>query len=134
MFFVCHPKSLHKHCFQFLLGVKMAPRETENNAYAKFWAYKQRALWYVMVFSGVVNYCDDRYRLLHCIISFLLYGTLLPWCRRGNWHLILLMQDKEKGSSSSVKMISAYFHNFHDLCCRSRDSLLVLSITENFPS
>ena len=34
----------------------MAPRETENNAYAKFWGDKQRTLWYVMVFSGVVNY------------------------------------------------------------------------------
>ena len=34
----------------------MAPRETENNAYAKFWGDKQRALWYVMVFFGVVNY------------------------------------------------------------------------------
>ena len=33
----------------------MAPRETENNACAKFWVDKQRALWYVMVFSGVVN-------------------------------------------------------------------------------
>ena len=33
----------------------MAPIETENNAYAKFWGDKQRALWYVMVFSGVVN-------------------------------------------------------------------------------
>ena len=55
MLFVCHPKILHKHCLQFLLGVKMAPRETENNAYAKFWTDKQRALWYVMVFSGVVN-------------------------------------------------------------------------------
>ena len=33
----------------------MAPRETEDNAYAKFWGNKQRALWYVMVFSGVVN-------------------------------------------------------------------------------
>ena len=56
MLFVCHPKILRKHCLQFLLGVKMAPRETENNAYAKFWGDKQRALWYVMVFSGVVNY------------------------------------------------------------------------------
>ena len=55
MLFVCHPKILHKHCFQFLLGVKMAPRETENNAYAKFWGDKQRALWHVMVFSGVVK-------------------------------------------------------------------------------
>ena len=52
---VCHPKLLHKHCFHFLLGVKMAPRESENNAYANFWSDKQRALWYVMVFSGVVN-------------------------------------------------------------------------------
>ena len=33
----------------------MAPRETENDAYAKFWGVKQRALWYVMVFSLVVN-------------------------------------------------------------------------------
>ena len=33
----------------------MAPRETENNAYAKFWSDKQRALWYVMVFSVVVR-------------------------------------------------------------------------------
>ena len=28
----------------------MASRETENNAYAKFWRDKQRTLWYVMVF------------------------------------------------------------------------------------
>ena len=55
MLFVCHPEILHKRCLQFLLGVKMAPRETENNAYAKFWGDKQRALWYVIVFSGVVN-------------------------------------------------------------------------------
>ena len=56
MFFVCRPKILPKHCLQFLLGVKMAPTETENNAYAKFLGDKQRALWYVMAFSGVVNY------------------------------------------------------------------------------
>ena len=29
----------------------MAPRETGNNVYAKFWGDKQRALWSVMVFS-----------------------------------------------------------------------------------
>ena len=55
MLFVCHPKIVHKHCLQFLLGVKMVRRETENNAYAKFWGDKQRTLWYVMVFSGVAN-------------------------------------------------------------------------------
>ena len=34
----------------------MAPRETEDNVYAKFWGDKQRALWYFMIFSGVVNW------------------------------------------------------------------------------
>ena len=29
----------------------MVLRETENNAYAKLWGDKQRALWYGMVFS-----------------------------------------------------------------------------------
>ena len=35
----------------------MAPiaNKTENNVYVKFWSDKQRVLWYVMVFSGVVN-------------------------------------------------------------------------------
>ena len=28
----------------------MAPRDSENNAYVKFWGDKERALWYVMVF------------------------------------------------------------------------------------
>ena len=55
MLFVCHPKILQKHCLQFFSEVKMAPRETENNPYAKFWGDKESALWFVMVFSGVIN-------------------------------------------------------------------------------
>ena len=56
MLFVCHPQILHNRCLLFLLGLEMAPRETENNAYTKFWGDKQGVLWYVMVFSGVVNF------------------------------------------------------------------------------
>ena len=33
----------------------MAQRETENNAYAKFWGDRRRELWYVMVFSVVAG-------------------------------------------------------------------------------
>ena len=33
----CPSKILHKHCFQFLLGLTIAPREIEINAYANFW-------------------------------------------------------------------------------------------------
>ena len=52
---VGHFQILHKHYLQFLLGVETAPREAENNASANFWGNKQRALWYVMVFSVVVT-------------------------------------------------------------------------------
>ena len=31
-----YPKILHKHCFQFLLGFTMIPRENKNKAYSKF--------------------------------------------------------------------------------------------------
>ena len=30
------PKILHKHCFQFLLGLTLVPRENKDSAYAKF--------------------------------------------------------------------------------------------------
>ena len=55
MLFVSHPKILHKHGLQFLLGVKMAQRKAEDNTYAKFWGDKQRVLqgmlWYFLEWS-----------------------------------------------------------------------------------
>ena len=56
MLFFCHSKILHKHCLQFLLAVKMAPRETENNAYAKFGVtHKEHhgMLWYFLEWSRI---------------------------------------------------------------------------------
>ena len=67
MLFIYHPKILHKHFLQFLFGVKIPSRETENNAYAKYWGDKQRALWYVLVFSGVVN---SNYNLFKIFLRF----------------------------------------------------------------
>ena len=66
----------------------MAPRETENNAYAKFWGDKQRALWYFMVFSGVVNYLftilEKRGELEPKCVPQLFLGSLL----RTRWSAI----------------------------------------------
>ena len=59
MLYVCHPNILQKRCFQFLLGVKMAPRETENNAYAKFGVTNKEhygMLWYFLEWSIHVLY------------------------------------------------------------------------------
>ena len=30
-------KKLHNHCFQFLLGITVGPREIEGNGHTKFW-------------------------------------------------------------------------------------------------
>ena len=49
----------------------MAPRETENNAYASFWGDKQRALWYVMVFSRAVNLDCEALRVCYSLFMLL---------------------------------------------------------------
>ena len=46
----------------------MAPKETKNNAYAKFWGDKHRALWYVMVFSVVINF-----KMVEILLFFYIY-------------------------------------------------------------
>ena len=92
---VCYPKILHKQCLQFLFGVKIAPRETENNAYMKFSGDGQRALWYAMVFccSGQLEShslctdmsCADAWVACEYIASLLLLG---PFSREMSafWH------------------------------------------------
>ena len=45
----------------------MAPRETQNNAYAKFWGDKQRTLWYVMVF---LEWSIESGKLLRLTVKF----------------------------------------------------------------
>ena len=47
----------------------MAPRETENNA--SFWGDKQRALWYVMVFSGEVNLDCEALKVCYSLFMLL---------------------------------------------------------------
>ena len=54
MLFACHPKILHKHCLKFLLRVKMASRETENNAYKSI----LRAVGY----KTVIGYCASLFK------------------------------------------------------------------------
>ena len=57
----------------------MAPRKTENNTYAKFWGDKQRALWYVKVFSGVLNCIWPTFYQ-----SYLLLVDLSNSCSKGD--------------------------------------------------
>ena len=68
----------------------MAPRE--NNAYAKFLGNKQRALWYVMVFFGVVT-CILAYDLIECRVFFFFFFYQIVFFRGGTgengfreWH------------------------------------------------
>ena len=59
----------------------MAPRETENNAYAKFWGDKQRTLWCVMVFSGVANCRWLTWRYLNALNK----SALINFFQRPFW-------------------------------------------------
>ena len=43
---------LHSHCFHFLLGLTMIPRENKNNTYAKFW--KTNKEYYGIFESGLL--------------------------------------------------------------------------------
>ena len=47
------PQILHEHCFQFLLGLIMVPRENKNNAYAKFGGTKKE--YYGIFRTGLFN-------------------------------------------------------------------------------
>ena len=38
------PQILRNHCFQFLRGITVVPREIEDDGYTKFWRGKQGAL------------------------------------------------------------------------------------------
>ena len=52
----------------------MAAGGTENNAYAKFLGDKQRALWYVLVFTVVINWserCTDLTKVRVLILESL---------------------------------------------------------------
>ena len=71
MLFVCPPppKMLHKQNLQFLLGVKMAPRE--NNAYAKFLGEQTKSIM-VCYGSGVVT-CILAYDLIECRFFFFFF-------------------------------------------------------------
>ena len=46
------PKILRNHCFQFILGITVAPREIEDNGYAKFWGVNNC----IMAHLEMVNY------------------------------------------------------------------------------
>ena len=35
------PKILHNHCFQFLPGITVVPKEIEDNGYAEFWGLRK---------------------------------------------------------------------------------------------
>ena len=54
--FCCLPKILHKHCFQFQLGLTITPREIENYAYAKFWRDNKE---YYGIFEKGLDFLTD---------------------------------------------------------------------------
>ena len=69
-FQICHDtlclssQILHRHCFHFLLGLAMVPRENENDAYAKFWRTSKE--YYGIFESGLLGHSSAN---KHCVES-----------------------------------------------------------------
>ena len=82
MLFVCHPKILHKHCFQFLLGVKRAPAETENNAFCKILGLQTKS---IMVCYGI--FWSGQLALLLTILTNTVSFGSVPgqWLKKSSW-------------------------------------------------
>ena len=63
------------NCLYFLLGLTMVPRESGNNAYAKFWWDKQRVSFSIFEFPIIHFVCPSNFALTivfkcswgHCI-------------------------------------------------------------------
>ena len=101
MLFVCQPKILHKHCFQFLLGVKMAPRETEDNAYQNFGVTNKEhygMLWYF--------WSDEMANLFDFMFLLVDFGEVL--CSPAN--------ELQQGSNASSR--EEYIPRILTLCYR----------------
>ena len=79
-------------------------RETEDNAYAKLWGDNQKALWYVMVFSGVANYKAD-YGALCCKIS----SPCLDKVCQVFWHLSESLRRKLFNNTSDKLELRVFF-------------------------
>ena len=126
MLFFCHPKILHKHFLQFLLGVKIPPRETEENAYAKFW-------------NGVVN---RNYTLFKTFVRFWLAQILeyildnqlwKTFAIFGKWHQCRKkkkkngLQPRNPGAEAKQYKMEEHFFPF----CEEYNSMDDMSYLEN---
>ena len=111
MLFVCHPKILRKHCLQFLLGVKMTPREAEDNADAKFWGDKKKEhygmLWYFLEWS--------IQRSGHCAHIWKVTNWTDCWLREIAAKLNISIQQHDFCIRSSFFYYKKCFH-FHAIC------------------
>ena len=66
----CPFKILHKHCFQFLLGLTITPREIANNAYAKFWRDDKGTI--IVFFKKSLLYLvEDKVFVLEFYITYI---------------------------------------------------------------
>ena len=47
------PKTLHNHCFQFLLGITVVLREIQYTGYANFWGETRCIMVYVKTVNSI---------------------------------------------------------------------------------
>ena len=82
---VCPSKIFDKCRFYFLLGLTIVPRETGNNAYAKFWRDEQRVLWYFWYWVVGCGRIKEFKLVLHQVLLFSVPLGIQNAKRVDNW-------------------------------------------------
>ena len=79
-------KKLHNLCFSFLTGISAVPRETENNASAKYWGANKVRIHYGKCASGVCIYVNKVNKLANplsifslCVLFGLYQFDVMNW-------------------------------------------------------
>ena len=73
-----------------------------TNAYAKFWGHKQRALWYVVLFSGVFNCNCNSLVFIYSFFNF--YSLYFYYCKAPRAFRICY----------TIKKLYYHYHYYHN--------------------
>ena len=93
----------------------MAPRETENNAYAKFWSDQQRVLWYVISWSGQLGEPFAAARFTNRDITLLQKDRVITTSKhaQSNTVSIQVRLNKRQKQDRNIEMLWMFVYGQH---------------------
>ena len=110
---------LHNHCFQFLLGITVVPRQIQGNDYAKFWGSTRWIMecspfvWKTRKFRGELNWNGStRWKLSgKKVIPFEVLPLFLFYRNDRNFCLDYQCQALSRGKAESLPVFCKWYNS-----------------------